>query len=167
MLNKTRFSECSLRQGAGGAEFARFGSRTCFLMWFYKRSQTYFGQKSEEHVKTIKKHFLDVKNNCFCEKQHYIFCFVFLTFPAPQGPGPGPSGPIWAGKILKNKLKSCFTRGLEGACHPALSNNLFYFVKRGHKDLRQGPLHCRFVRNLEFGLVWDVMDPFWEIQTVA
>ena len=25
------FSDCSLRQGAGGMEFARNGSRTCFL----------------------------------------------------------------------------------------------------------------------------------------
>ena len=24
-------ADCSLRQGAGGTEFARFGSRTCFL----------------------------------------------------------------------------------------------------------------------------------------
>ena len=30
--------DCSLRQGAGGTEFICFGSRTCFLRWFYKRS---------------------------------------------------------------------------------------------------------------------------------
>ena len=42
-------TDCSLRQGAGGTEFARFGSRTCFLRWFYKRSQAYFGQKPEEY----------------------------------------------------------------------------------------------------------------------
>ena len=28
---KLDFPDCSLRQGAGGTEFARFGSRTCFL----------------------------------------------------------------------------------------------------------------------------------------
>ena len=61
-------ADCSLRQGAGGTEFACFGSRTCFLMWLYKRSQTYFGQKSEEHIKTIKKRCLEVKNNDFLEK---------------------------------------------------------------------------------------------------
>ena len=27
---RTHASDCSLRQGAGGTEFARFGSRTCF-----------------------------------------------------------------------------------------------------------------------------------------
>ena len=58
-------TDCYLRQGASGTEFAHFGSRTCFLMWFYKRSQTYFGQKSEEHVKTIKKRRMDSKNNDF------------------------------------------------------------------------------------------------------
>ena len=57
--------DCSLRQGAGGTEFARFGSRTCFLRCFYRRSQAYIGQKSEEHVKTIKKRSMDVKNNDF------------------------------------------------------------------------------------------------------
>ena len=30
-IKKNKFPDCSLRQGAGGAEFARFGSRTCFL----------------------------------------------------------------------------------------------------------------------------------------
>ena len=40
------YADCSLRQGVGGTEFARFGSRTCFLRWFYKHSQTYFGQKT-------------------------------------------------------------------------------------------------------------------------
>ena len=41
----THWADCYLRQGAGGTEFARFGSRTCFLKWFSKRSQAYFGQK--------------------------------------------------------------------------------------------------------------------------
>ena len=61
-------SDCSLRQGAGGTEFARFGSRTCFLRRFDDRSQSYFGQKSEEHIKTMKKDCLEVKNNDFSEK---------------------------------------------------------------------------------------------------
>ena len=36
-------------------KIARFGSRTSFLRSFHNRSEAYFGQKSEEHVKTIKK----------------------------------------------------------------------------------------------------------------
>ena len=55
-------SDCYLRQGAGGMEFAHFGSRTCSLRRFYNPSQAYFGHKSEEHIKTIKKHCLGVKN---------------------------------------------------------------------------------------------------------
>ena len=55
-------------QGAGGTEFARNGSRTCFLRWLYKSSQTYFGQKPEEHCFSIKKRCLDVKNDDFREK---------------------------------------------------------------------------------------------------
>ena len=64
-------ADCYLRQGAGGTEFARFGSRTCFLRWFYKRSQTHFGQKPEEHRVSIKNHCLEVKNVDFWEKMGY------------------------------------------------------------------------------------------------
>mgnify|MGYP005706074945 CR=1 FL=1 len=94
------FSDCSLRQGAGGTEFAHLGSRTCFLRWFYKRYQTYFGQKSEDHIKTIKKTNMDVKNDDFwkqtCLNKNIRFSF---SFPSLQGPGPGPYGPE---KKLKN-----------------------------------------------------------------
>ena len=63
----------ALRQGAGGPEFARFGSRTCFLRWFYERSQIYFGQKPEEHGFSVKKRCLEVKTmifekNVLCKK---------------------------------------------------------------------------------------------------
>ena len=93
----TMLPDCSLRQGAGGTEFAHFGSRTCFLRWFYKRAQAYFGQNPEEHIKTIKKRSMEVKNNDFWEKcvTSENICF-FWTFPALQGPGPGPYGPIRA-----------------------------------------------------------------------
>ena len=64
-LVKTYFADCSLRQGAGGAESARLGSRTCFLRCFYKRSQTYFDQKPEEHCFSIKKRCLEIKNDDF------------------------------------------------------------------------------------------------------
>ena len=63
-----RFADCYLRQGAGGTEFARNGSRTCFLRWFHKRSQAYFGQKLEEHCFPIKKQCLEVSNDDFWEK---------------------------------------------------------------------------------------------------
>ena len=68
------FADCYLRQGAhpawqgaSGTEFARSGSITCFLRWFYKRSQTYFGQKPEEHGLSIKKRCLELKNKDFWE----------------------------------------------------------------------------------------------------
>ena len=48
------YTDCYLRQGASGTEFARNGSRTCFLRWFYRRSQARFGQKLEEHSFSIK-----------------------------------------------------------------------------------------------------------------
>ena len=62
------FPDCSLRQGADGTEFARFGSRTSFLRWFYMCSQTYLGQKSEEHCFSIKNRCLEVKDDGFWEK---------------------------------------------------------------------------------------------------
>ena len=92
----SHYSDCYLRQGVGGTEFANFvRSRTCFLRWFYKRSQTYFGQKSEEHNFSIKNTLSGGKY--FFEKYAPLkeVCF-FWTFPALQGPGPGPYGPIWA-----------------------------------------------------------------------
>ena len=61
-------SDCSSRQGAGSTEFARFGSRTFFLIWSYKCSQTYFGQKPEEHVKSIKKRRMEFKIDVLLEK---------------------------------------------------------------------------------------------------
>ena len=39
---------------------ARFGSKTCFWWRFHNSSQTYFGKKSKERVKTIKR--------CICIK---------------------------------------------------------------------------------------------------
>ena len=82
----------SLRQGAGGTEFARFGSRTCFLRWFHRRSQAYFCQTWRTrffHQKTLsgglKRRFL--RKMC---------CLIFFwAFPTLQGPGPGSYGPIW------------------------------------------------------------------------
>ena len=65
---KRHLPDCSLRQGAGGKEFARFGPITCFLRWLYKRSQPYFDQKPEEHCFSIKKRCLDIKNDDLWEK---------------------------------------------------------------------------------------------------
>ena len=95
--------DCSLRQGAGGTEFARFGSRTCFLRCFYKHSQTYFGQKSEEHVKTIKTLSGSQKRR-FLGKMCYLKRGVFflkLSRSSWARAGPiwahkNPYGPIWA-----------------------------------------------------------------------
>ena len=56
-------SDCYLRQGDGGTEAASFGSKTCFLRWFYKCSQAYFGQKPEEHGFSIKKRCLEAQND--------------------------------------------------------------------------------------------------------
>ena len=113
---QTHSADCSLRQGAGGTEFAHFGSRTCFLRWFYKRSQTYFGQKSEEHIKTIKKRCLESRTTSFEKnvllQKKGVFFELFPLFKGPgrahMGPyGPiwahmGPYGPIWTRKIKKN-----------------------------------------------------------------
>ena len=79
-----RLYSCSLRQGAGDKEFPRFGSRTSFLRWFYKRSQTYFGQNSEAHIKTIKKRGLEVKTTISEKKRQTPFCWqglVLLDWP--------------------------------------------------------------------------------------
>ena len=92
-------ADCSLRQGAGGTEFARFGLRTSFLRWFYNRSQTYFGQKSEEQVDTVKKFYMEVKTTIFFIKmrlKNKNKVRFSLTFPAYQGHGTGPHGPIRA-----------------------------------------------------------------------
>ena len=89
-------ADCSLRRGAGGTEFARFGSRTCFLRWFYKRSQTYFGQKPEEHGFSIKKRCLEIKNDDFWEKYVTLKKGVFfLNFSRSSR---ARAGPIWAHK---------------------------------------------------------------------
>ena len=104
-----QLTDCYLRQGvhpawqgAHGTEFARNGSRACFLMWFYKRSQTYFGQKPEEHNFSIKQRCLEVKNNDFSEKCVTLKRCIFLNFSrssrARAGPiwaQTGPYGPIW------------------------------------------------------------------------
>ena len=49
---------------------ARFGSKTCFLRWFHNRSVSFYGQKTREHVKTIKKRCLEAKNHIFFVKMH-------------------------------------------------------------------------------------------------
>ena len=72
-------SDCSLWQGAGGTEFARFGSRTCFLRWFYRRSQAYFGQNSEEHVKTIKNAIWRSKTMIFDKKHAFSLSDTFFA----------------------------------------------------------------------------------------
>ena len=61
-------ADCYLRQGAGGTKTAHFGSRIWFLSYFYNRSEAYFGQKSVEHVKTIKRKHVDTKNNDFSKR---------------------------------------------------------------------------------------------------
>ena len=103
-----KVTECSLRQGAGGTEFEHFGSRTCFLSWFYKRSQAYFGQKPEEHGFSIKKRCLEkrcfLRQMCYLKKEGVVCCFyvcsaLFLNFPRCAR---ARAGPIWARKINKN-----------------------------------------------------------------
>ena len=44
------------------------GRELDFLRWLYKRSQTYFGQKPEEHGFSIKKHRLEAKATIFEKK---------------------------------------------------------------------------------------------------
>ena len=61
-------ADCYLRQGDKGTKTARFGFKTCFLSYFHNRSEAYFGQKSEEQVKTIRKRRMEVKNDEFSEK---------------------------------------------------------------------------------------------------
>ena len=60
----------------------------------------YFGQKSEEHVKDIKRRCLEVKTDDFREKcVTKKRCIVVILFPLFKGPGRahvGPYGPIWA-----------------------------------------------------------------------
>ena len=73
----TLYADCNLRQGAGGTEFARKGSRTCFLKWFYKCSQAYFGQKPEEHGFSSggqKRRFL--RNMCYRKVGFKIACLM-------------------------------------------------------------------------------------------
>ena len=65
LLRMGQNPDCSLRQGAGGTEFARFASRTCFLRWFYRRYQAYFGQNFEEHCSSIKSIVLRSKTTIF------------------------------------------------------------------------------------------------------
>ena len=61
-ISDTKYTDCNLRQGAGGMKIARNGSIILFLKRFYKRSQMYFGQKPEEYSFSIKKRCLEVKN---------------------------------------------------------------------------------------------------------
>jgi len=44
---------------------ACFGSKTCFLRWFHNRSVSFFGQETQERIKTIKKRCLEAENNIF------------------------------------------------------------------------------------------------------
>ena len=93
-------SDCSLRQGAGGTEFAHFGSRTCFLRWFYRRSQAYFGQKPEEHGFSIKNVVWRSKTTMFDENtllKRNVCVFLNLSRSSRAR-----AGPIWARKIKKN-----------------------------------------------------------------
>ena len=76
----------------------------------------YFGQKSEEHIKTITNIIWSSKTTIFdkdaLRKKEVRFS---LTFPALQGPGPGPYepirahmgtyGPLWAHMDPKNPEK--------------------------------------------------------------
>ena len=112
------FSDCSLRQGASGTEFARFGSRTCFLRWFYNRSQVYFGQKSEEHIKTIKKRCLEIKKQRFLMKMRYmrkrnVFSALLPLF---KGPGRSHMGPYGPEKFPKIHNKFAFIGAFTGPC---------------------------------------------------
>ena len=63
---------------------ACFGSKTCFLRWFHNRSVSFFGQKTQEHVKTIKKRCLEAKNNIFRKnafKKNMFYRRVSLHVP--------------------------------------------------------------------------------------
>ena len=105
--------DCYLRQGAGGMKIARFGSRTCFLRWFHNRSETYFGQNSEEHAKTIKTRHMEVKNDDFLEKCVTLKTSAFflnLSRSSKARAGPirthmGPYGLLWAHMGSKNPPK--------------------------------------------------------------
>ena len=60
------------------------GSNTCFLRWFHNRSVSFLGQETQEHIKTIKKRCLEVKNDIFsykCILKKVCFPYVFLRFP--------------------------------------------------------------------------------------
>ena len=54
------------RQGDGDTKTARFGSKTYLLRWFHDRSVSFLGQKTQEHVKTVKKErCLEANNDIF------------------------------------------------------------------------------------------------------
>ena len=84
----------------------RFVSKTCFLMWFHIRSVSCFGEKTQEHVKTIRKRCLEAKKILIFykkevfKKKRCVFPAVFpALFPLFKGPvwaHTGPSEPIWA-----------------------------------------------------------------------
>ena len=121
---RVQVSDCHLRQVAGGTEFALFGSRPCFLRWFYNRFPMYFGHKSEEHIKKHIKTVVWKYETILLEKLCYEtkVCF-FWTFPALQGPRPGPYEPIWTlmgpyepEKSQKIHKKFAFIGAFKGPC---------------------------------------------------
>ena len=62
-------SDFDLRQGDGGTKTARFSSKNCFLRQFHNRSESYFGQKSQEHVKTMKNIVFVLETFCFFNEE--------------------------------------------------------------------------------------------------
>ena len=65
------------------SNFACFGSKTYFLKYFRRRSASFFGQETHEHVKTIKKHCLKAKNEIFRKSELKKVCcpYVFVRLP--------------------------------------------------------------------------------------
>ena len=82
---------------------SHFGSNTCFWRWFHNRSVSFFGQKTQEHVKTIKKGCLEAKHDIFA-KMHFeskfsfnfarfgskTYCLIFFSSTYLSGRGPYP-----------------------------------------------------------------------------
>ena len=79
-----RIGELHARKSGFWFNFACFGFKICFLKKLRDRSVSFFGQETHEHVKTIKKHCLEAKNNIF-SKNAFENRYVFLGGFPPGG----------------------------------------------------------------------------------
>ena len=76
ITTQSEISDCYLRQGDGGTKTAHFGFKTCFLRRFHNRSVSFFGQKTQEHDKTIEKRCLEAKIDFFHKKCWPTWAFL-------------------------------------------------------------------------------------------